>query len=340
MELFETSDPRDRMFAMYNIAAGIENGRRQDFPKADYKEPITTTCTNLTKYIIQTDQTLWFLASAGTSRHKLDGLPSWVVDWTKAADTELSPNTTQHAPYKAAGESTAILVCVDDDDKDGKAVLATSSFRCMRVATVGGPIRTPSPESAAGFVQQWSEIAANTGSIYPEGQDAATAFARTLVGDCRHMWTQYPVDEDYLLCVAVVIVIIVMTGSSETLARTDNVILDILHDRASEAARRSMITNSLHNEVYQQFVMNVAHRCFFVTECGHFGLGPVQTQAGDEIHIISGGNVPFVLRRSANGAVTGAEAHHTLLGTAYVHGIMDGETLCRDDFEWDELLIV
>jgi hypothetical protein len=55
----------------------------------------------------------------------------------------------------------------------------------------------------------------------------------------------------------------------------------------------------------------------FITSRGYLGLGPSHMQVGDELVIIYGVIVPFLLRKG--------DIHRTLVGEAFVHGIMDGE---------------
>jgi len=65
------------------------------------------------------------------------------------------------------------------------------------------------------------------------------------------------------------------------------------------------------------------HRRMFLTEKGYLGVGPTAVKAGDEVVIVPGAAVPFVLRKHGN--------IRLLVGEAYVHGIMDGEAMKGDD---------
>ena len=60
------------------------------------------------------------------------------------------------------------------------------------------------------------------------------------------------------------------------------------------------------------------NRTLFVTADGYIGFGPGDTSSEDEVWIVKGARVPFVLRTKFPPAVT-------LLGEAYVHGAMHGE---------------
>ncbi|KAM0718420.1 hypothetical protein Q7P37_005490 [Cladosporium fusiforme] len=89
-------------------------------------------------------------------------------------------------------------------------------------------------------------------------------------------------------------------------------------------------------------------RSFFITDDGHWGMGPWVTQVGDEVMIVQGSRVPFVLRCAQEHgggtcSVQGQETQKTdllyrIVGEAYVHGVMRGEAV-RDAASWKELLI-
>jgi hypothetical protein len=84
------------------------------------------------------------------------------------------------------------------------------------------------------------------------------------------------------------------------------------------------------------------NRTFFITEKGYMGIGPLQTQPGDVIHLLCGSTVPFVLRKDVDhyppkspSVVSRVKVidsikllggkHHRLVGDCFVHGVMDGE---------------
>jgi hypothetical protein len=60
-------------------------------------------------------------------------------------------------------------------------------------------------------------------------------------------------------------------------------------------------------------------RSFTITTARRMGFVPVNAVVGDVVAILSGGSVPMVLRPNDQG--------YTIVGDAYIHGIMDGEAL-------------
>jgi len=71
------------------------------------------------------------------------------------------------------------------------------------------------------------------------------------------------------------------------------------------------------------------NRCLIVTKRGHVGLAPLGTQVGDHVAILYGEAVPGVLRRwgSGTGQCGNPGETYSLVGEAYVHGIMYGEAV-------------
>lgn len=81
-------------------------------------------------------------------------------------------------------------------------------------------------------------------------------------------------------------------------------------------------------------------RRLFITRNGRFGIGPVDAQSGDVVHVISGCNFPIMLRpRGDKFAVVGEvysefpirvrSSENRLTWHTAVHGCMNGETLAR-----------
>lgn len=65
------------------------------------------------------------------------------------------------------------------------------------------------------------------------------------------------------------------------------------------------------------------NRRLLVTNDGYIGLGPIMARQGDHVCILYGCSVPLILREVQGGL--------SLVGEAYVHGLMDGEALALLD---------
>jgi hypothetical protein len=97
------------------------------------------------------------------------------------------------------------------------------------------------------------------------------------------------------------------------------------------------------SEVYASLNMNVIEQCFFITEQGYMGTGPPTIKAGDEVWVLCGENVPFILRplelathhsgRIGSVPSTDGSYRHQLLGDGFVYGIMQGQAIRAHDTE-------
>ncbi|OHF02893.1 hypothetical protein CORC01_01651 [Colletotrichum orchidophilum] len=62
----------------------------------------------------------------------------------------------------------------------------------------------------------------------------------------------------------------------------------------------------------------IMNRRLFITDEGYVGLGKLSSRVGDQVWVLAGGKVPYVMRPKEDGKT------FLLVGDAYVHGVMDG----------------
>ena len=110
----------------------------------------------------------------------------------------------------------------------------------------------------------------------------------------------------------------------------------------------------------QQFLSQLENNMnldrFFLTKNARLGRTHAPIQNGDRIAIISGQNLPIIITPLVGRTDTGQKVHSTvkwkkssgdvsielawlLLGSTYVHGIMNGE-LVSEKTKWDHICIV
>lgn len=83
---------------------------------------------------------------------------------------------------------------------------------------------------------------------------------------------------------------------------------------------------ALSNQIYD--------RAFFVTENKSLGVCEAGTKIGDEVCILYGGNVPFILRHAfTDEAVTPHKRGYAMIGSCYLQGFMHGEALQAPNFD-------
>ncbi|KAF5968835.1 heterokaryon incompatibility protein [Fusarium bulbicola] len=86
----------------------------------------------------------------------------------------------------------------------------------------------------------------------------------------------------------------------------------------TEEGEKDEDASSAEDSFYASALMRMHTRRAFMTSTGFVGVGPLDMQPGDEVCILLGGKVTYLLRAQ------GGESY-TLVGEAYVHGIMHGE---------------
>ncbi|KAF2803303.1 uncharacterized protein BDZ99DRAFT_170585 [Mytilinidion resinicola] len=101
---------------------------------------------------------------------------------------------------------------------------------------------------------------------------------------------------------------------------------DLFRGGATEKTENSDLASK-----YQRMLEMQCSSRFFVTEKGYLGLGPPDAAPGQEVVILLGFHMPFVMSKNEDGS-------YELVGEAYVHGIMDGEAVPGAEVE--ELRIV
>ena len=74
-------------------------------------------------------------------------------------------------------------------------------------------------------------------------------------------------------------------------------------------------------------MMATASRRFFMTKSGYMGLAPCFAEPGDCIGLLLGGPTPFILRETSPKFKPKEERRYSLIGDAYVHGLMNGDGL-------------
>jgi hypothetical protein len=89
--------------------------------------------------------------------------------------------------------------------------------------------------------------------------------------------------------------------------------------------------------IYHIFVC-LWHRCLFRSDAGWIGLASEQISPGDEVHVLLGSSIPFILRRVDKSCnvdnKSGTVPMYSVVGDAYVHNIMFGEAF-TDEREKD-----
>lgn len=334
------TDPRDKVYALLSLAEPVP------LLYPDYRLDVNEVFQRIILEILHTENSLNVLAG-NMGRKNLQGLPSWIPDWSIAVDEDdqsrlrtLALYTTSlslkvltfegHEPrpsYNLSGATLSLAI------HRGSAlyVEATSVARVRAVADTCiynaslDMYSTPADiiKEWYGFYQSHSQVL-NKKSFNERGT-LLLRFAETICASVGYVtpsayrrvaWTDLISIGNWLQKhyeFTVPIESVPNGSSSQDMPETIDVELSI-----RKATR---------------------NRAFFVTEEGSMGLGPASTCAGQSIYVIKGASVPFLVENCkilAYGDVPYIYSREEyvspkpgppsrMIGDCYLEGVMDGQ---------------
>ncbi|KAM5366082.1 hypothetical protein ACJZ2D_010687 [Fusarium nematophilum] len=314
ISLFRTrqcTDPRDRVFGLSGFYK-----EQQDAMPADYTLSTATIYQNLAMAVIERSQTLDVLSHVlhGPSfQRRTTGLPSWVPDWDATMDD------AYHLIY---GERIDLMrhFTASGDTKPVWNLGPSGSItaRGVRISKISSTAPGyPSPSSKTNgkeLLDTWRRLANLPPTpASPNGESAESkrewAFQTALCGNLA--LSQWAGDScNY-------------SSAYETWQAW------FTHQEPA-----SLPTEARENAREFDFLVQTASlgRRFFVTEDGRMGFGPEVAEKGDDIVILSGGKVPYVLRE-------GDEAYE-VIGDAFLDGAMVADKDADWEGQFEDMVIV
>ncbi|KAF5979312.1 heterokaryon incompatibility protein [Fusarium coicis] len=281
------TDPRDRIFALLNLAG--DRDRFNLFP--DYSLTVEEVYREAACKILE-QGTIDVLMYCQRPR-KLVMLPSWVPDWSMDV---LHPNAQApwDTPFKASGTYTAIPKFPEFD---------TATFEGIHVDKV--------QEIGTTWDPNW---------LKPISRTAVKQWVKSIRGFCDNS-PRIRVGEERLDAARIGILdgptwqstVPYQGWGSQCADDVEN-----LQRFGTEEGEKGEDASSAEDSFYAFALMRMHTRRVFMTSTGFVGVGPLDMQPGDEVCILLGGKVPYLLRPQGNES-------YTLVGEAYVHGIMHGE---------------
>ena len=296
------SDARDKIFSLQGIAnVGIAAGI-----DINYDDSVERVYTDFAKHVLRTRQDLQIL-SAVILRHRSDSkliLPSYVPDWSLPKyGGSILQRYYRFKPthlFQAAGTTKRTISIEPDSD--------TIRLEGRIFDTVANviPIKTFSTakdNSIAVTEDRLKELAADAigSETYPfTCEPSWVAYFRTLTADRTALSPR--INDEYRN-------LYFSTLGSLGLFDSTN------KDESSQPSIWEAISESIRTIIEDKDM--------FVTTRGYLGLGHEGSVAGDVVCVLTGGEVPFLLRQIA----TEEKRVFRFLSECYVHGVMDGEVM-------------
>lgn len=315
------TDERDKVFALLGLTSSSLPQEKVVRVTTDYAKSTAEIYTSLARDYVKVRRNLDILCHASLPNYR--EIPSWVPDWSYCNGLPVLPKcrisgTRLEPMYQCCGNLEL--------DRDllfsgglGNNRLWLNGLKFDVVTIVGCVADNPQDlglepcaEGISDLLQEWRSLSDICSHVY--GANLEEAFQRALVADnmgerrshanlhaasirlrpeAGDLSSDNP---DYVYLIEGKL------GSVETEQRSIRGRLNIEDDRREASIMRAAMKRS-----------------FFVTEKGYMGLGPFNTEEGDLVYVLAGGQVPFILRPEIS------SGGFWLVGESYVHGIMDGE---------------
>jgi hypothetical protein len=305
-------DPRDKVYGLLGLVG--KHNLHKLLP--DYSLPLQDVLINTMEAVILESRgdLRCFTGSGFTSQR--EGVPSWVRDVACKPNTSMifpeSQRVETYALYNAAKNTVAKVV------QRSRTQVALTGFPIDRVSKAGKAVQTRDIDHVNDVFNEWRHIVGlhDRSSTSIPSSNREKAFWRTVIGDAlsdvNGEWKRL--------------------GPSELKAYEQ-----WMSDFPSFTTSRTQY--SLHRTFLHAMRAAICGRSVLVTHSGKIGLCEPKAEAGDEVWVLHGGRVPFLLRpvfqQESNGP-----AQYALVGACYITGVMDGEAFVGRSPIAHEILLV
>lgn len=317
----ECKDPKDKVFAAIGLL------KNEEGLSPDYSKSVEEIFQDVAVRYIQTHSSLHILGFCVYSPNLRT--PTWVPDWSKTSEcyrdviseaNNLVKMRNRPPLYSAGGLGT-----VEFDFKNQKSTLLLKGAFLDALLYVSSqrwrlmPMQ-PLVQVVPKMLHEWT-------SALPKSK----AFLALV--DCAD-WEYNETSSTQQFKVPVyrpsgdsIYVAMFRTVSADVIPRSNFKVRNTKFDEKSKV-------EELFDGEIRYFSWTWLHRTFSVSRSGWFCLVPEEAQPGDKIGIISGWEVPLLLRPH--------QSNYQLIGECYVHGIMDGEgiEMVMEIGGWQEITIV
>lgn len=290
-EHFQATEPHDHFFALLGLSQPAD---RSGIP-VDYSQCFADVSAKALLHIIETTNSLNVLSGNRSKRD--DNLSSWMPSFSDPVRRGYGWNTFRK--FQAAGRSTASVSL-----SPCRRLLSCEGIEVGRIGNIEGPFEN----SKSTFLDprkmlNMRRIAVDAFLATRSEHEFDTAFWETLFAN-RNPSHDFEGDPNLPI------------DQFDSLAK-------LLDEEDSETeAGLGRIADAL-NSCIMPFMCNLVStlrfRCFFATSNGLIGVGPYTVEHDDLAVILSGTDVPLILRNEGDG--------FHLIGDAFIYGVMNGELI-------------
>jgi hypothetical protein len=289
----QSQDARDKVFSILSL---LDVGSTKYPFEPNYSEPVHTAYGRAAQAHIQSAKNLHILSSCCSSTdNTTPDLPSWVPDWSRSESVSYLGGygvRDEEFRYVASGSLPASVEFSSD----------------LRIMTAQGIVVDTIKNN------RLQEVTENFDYLFTSAKEEP--------------WTTWNIQQ-----------IVKKLENEPSIVRHEGetirqaVLRTLVIDRHPETGKRKqelklrrikqhLWPKAEDLEEYLAYAYIFANRRTFVlSHNGYIGLAPSLTSTGDLICVLYGCHAPVILRPSDG------SQHYTLIGDAYVHGLMDGEAL-------------
>lgn len=320
----QCTDPRDKVFAIMGLTSTLVY---PDYSK-DFIDIYAETAME-----IETTPELANLLCCVDHPQPTPGQPSWVPDWSTPRQTgSLGFDSRNQKIYEASKED---MVQSRIEITGNGAALAITGFIVDTITRVGMVSTEPDlkdvwiPETLTNrFVLEGMKLAIESCQPYPSTKwTVFETFCQTLVaGKDPSSRMKAPAEFSPIFA------LLFDTATQYSPSFPDQPSFSI-HGKLTLENLQVRSPARIYRHMQMAMIAAVNRRRLGVTRKQYLGLFPQGTKAGDQVCVITGACVPFVIRRHE------IKDEYQLVGECYVHGIMDGEVEDMRDMQKREIYI-
>lgn len=298
----QAADRRDLVYGLMSLAKDFEE---LDL-KPDYHKTWQQVFQNLSEAYIRKGN-VGILAYA-QRLESCNGLPSWVPDWSHTGDTiaplvHYGKISNLGTPYSASSDSQ----CHYEFSGDGSITLSGVYVDTIRyVGERWSSFRRPDDGTAETCGRFWEHLGKHN---------------EMWIAQCQTEFTLTRRELQNMMFRALVADMSDIHGSfrdQTPLRWTDTCGFETLYEQMYHDGSPDPPTLKSYFGIVEQL-----DRPSLVTSQWSVGIGAINMQPNDQVWVILGAAVPFILRPKGDGS-------YEFVGDAYVHGKMDGEAMRRN----------
>lgn len=344
MRSSSTTDPRDRIYAFLGLADESRPWSMKNPIVVSYEIPVVEVFTSFTSLLLTQKPLLTELSDVeDASTREIAGLPSWVPDYSVAKFHRSLIRTERE--YSCIGNEYGIVGSEFNASKTHLIahipplivgpVLTLHGARIDSISVNGEEFFVP------GYPDFLLDFFLKLDLKYPfTGEQWNEAVSRTLIADSPPPNLPSPdlplLFHEWLLYLIAWRLQELMMDMIENKDIISAIMKQLRRVSADSIYRRSLpgfeeVMKAVHDTPSCRDVLNqnpyypvvrgtMLLRRLYQSKNRYLGIGQRSLQNGDEIWLLGGARVPFILRKRTEGG-------YTLIGETYVHGMMRGEMM-------------